>query len=286
MAKEHNTKEDIVAYYDATQFDYKVVWYGKHIPSLHFGFYDKEKADNHFAALSNTNAYLAEQARIGDGDKVLDAGCGLGGSTIWLAQHFDADITGINITQGQVDQANKTIKDMEFKGKARFIQADYTQTPFEDQTFDVIWACESVCHAKHKIDFYKEAYRIMKPGGRIVLAEYLRLKRPLGTEDEVLLKNKWLNQWAIDDIDTEQEHYSNMEKAGFQNIRIDNVNDKVGASLRVLHEKTTRSYPIEWLLKTLGFRSKVAHGNLVGSINQYKAFKKGIWFYSVITGEK
>ncbi|MGK0388310.1 MAG: tocopherol O-methyltransferase [Maribacter sp.] len=286
MAKKQNQKKDIISYYDQTEFDYKVAWYGKDNPALHFGFYDKEEADSHYDALSHTNKILAANALVKDGDKVLDAGCGLGGSTIWLARHFDVEAVGISLPARQIVSCKERAASMELKGKTDFVQADYTNTPFEDESFDVVWACESLCHAKNKVDFYKEAYRILKPGGRIVVAEYLRTERPLGEKDEILLKNKWLNNWAIDDIDTEKEHHGHLKSCGFQEINIQNFNDKVGTSLRNLHEKCTRSYPIERVLKFFGIRSAVQHGNLVGSIHQYTAFKKGIWWYSVISAKK
>lgn len=286
MAKKQNDKKDIIAYYDQTEFDYKVAWYGKDNPALHFGFYDKEEADSHYDALSHTNKILAMNARVADGNRILDAGCGLGGSSIWLAQNFEVDVVGISLPARQIANCKQRADSLELKGTTDFVQADYTNTPFEDESFDVIWACESVCHASQKIDFYKEAYRLLKPGGRIVLAEYLRSERPLSKEDEILLKNKWLNNWAIDDIDSEEEHFAHLKSTGFNQINIQNVNDKVGVSLRNLNEKCRRSFPIEWVLKLLGIRSSVQHGNLVGSIHQYTAFKKGIWWYSVISATK
>lgn len=286
MSKTKNDQQDIIKYYDQTEFDYKIAWYEKENPALHFGFYDKKEADNHYEALSHTNKILADKAAIVDGHKVLDAGCGLGGSSIWLAQRYDVEVTGISLPERQIAACQQRADSLSLKGSAKFVQADYCNTPFTDGSFDVVWACESVCHAPQKKEFYQEAYRLLKPGGRIVLAEYLRTQRPLDPKDEILLKNKWLNNWAIDDIDTEEEHFENLKSSGFQEIKIENFNDRVGVSLRNLHEKCQRSYPLEWILKILRIRSSVQHGNLVGSIQQYKAFQKGIWWYSVISAKK
>lgn len=286
MAKKNNDNNDIISYYDQTEFDYKVAWYGKDNPALHFGFYDKEEADSHYDALAYTNKILATNAKIKDGDKILDAGCGLGGSTMWLAQNYDVEAVGISLSERQIAACNERAKELGLKHKVDFIASDFTKTPFEDGTFDVVWACESVCHAFQKLDFYKEAYRILKPGGRIVVADYIRSARPLSEVDENLLKHKWLNNWAIDDLDTEEENYNHLKTSDFKEINIQNVNKMVGVSLRNLHEKCTRSYPIERVLKFFGIRSAVQHGNLVGSINQYKAFKKGIWWYCLISAEK
>src|SRR5919112_1843604 len=49
-----------------------------------------------------------------------------------------------------------------------FLEASYFDMPFEDNSADVVWAIESVCHAKDKFQFYKEAFRVLKPGGKLI----------------------------------------------------------------------------------------------------------------------
>jgi len=89
--------------------------------------------------------------------------------------------------------------------RVAFEQADYTRTPFPAASFDVVWALESLCHAPDKAAFYREAARLLRPGGRLVIAEYVRAARPLSTQREGLL-HQWLDGWAIPDLDTRAEH--------------------------------------------------------------------------------
>ncbi len=281
-----NSKKEIIKYYDQTAYDYKLAWYKKDNPALHFGFYEKEKAESHFDALNHTNKVLATKAKVVDGDRILDAGCGLGGSSFWLAQTFKVDVVGISLPAKQIKNCEERAASLDLKGSTKFIQADYTKTPFEDKSFDVVWACESVCHASPKIDFFREAFRLLKPGGRLVLADYMRSNRPLSETDEKLLRKKWLHNWAINDIDTGKEYDHNLAEAGFEDINIENVNRNMQVSLRNLHEKCTRSYPLELILRLLRIRTSVQHGNLVGSIHQYRAFQKGLWWYGMITANK
>ncbi len=172
----------IIDYYDKTRFDYNVAWDSSEYPAVHFGFYD-ENADKHTDALQNTNQVLATLAQVKAGDRVLDAGCGRGGSCFWLAKNRKAKTVGITPVQSQIDECRQSAEEKGLQEQCKFELADFCNTPFEGEQFDVIWACESLCHAEKKADFYREAYRLLRPGGRIVIAEYMRRHRPLDSKD-------------------------------------------------------------------------------------------------------
>ncbi|MEN0006548.1 MAG: methyltransferase domain-containing protein, partial [Bacteroidota bacterium] len=177
------TKQSIIDYYDQTQFDYSVAWTGKVDKAVHFGFYDAT-ARTHREALLNTNRVLAKWAALEGGQRVLDAGCGQGGSCFWMHQQLDVETVGIAPVASQIAVCRANAAELGLASKATFEVADFCQMPFADASFDVVWACESVCHAQKKRAFYQEAYRVLKPGGRLVLAEYLRSARPLAAKEE------------------------------------------------------------------------------------------------------
>lgn len=271
-------------YYDQTRYDYRVAWDDSEHPAVHFGFYD-ENADNHTSALMNTNQVLANAADVKKVEQVLDAGCGKGGSCFWLAEHLEAIATGITPVATQIEDCLKQQKTLGLEDKTHFLQADYCDTPFEDASFDVVWACESLCHAVDKAAFYQEAFRVLKPGGRLIVAEYIRSQRPHPAAGERLLA-EWLNPWAIQDIDTEAEHLGYMQKVGFESINIKNVTSQTRTSLRNLHRNSTNWLWFSHILKFVRIRSKIAHGNMVASIRQYEALEKKLWFYALISATK
>lgn len=275
--------QDVIDYYDQTRYDYKVAWDDSPTPAVHFGFYDDE-ADKHTDALMNTNRVLADWIDIKAGETVLDAGCGKGGSSFWLAQNRQVKATGITPVQSQIDDCESQRVHLKLQEQTSFVLADYCATPFQDHSFDVVWACESLCHAKDKSAFYREAYRLLKPGGRLVIADYIRNTERQGADNKLLLS--WLNGWAIEDIDTESEHLSHAAQAGFSNVRLTNVTKNMQISLRNLHRNSTNWFWLSKLLKFVGIRSKIQHENMRASIRQYEALKKELWFYSVIAAEK
>lgn len=284
MSVDREQFKDIIEYYDHTRFDYRVAWDNSETPAVHFGFYD-ENVSKHSDALMNTNRVLANMVDIQAGEKILDAGCGRGGSCFWLARNKQAKVTGITPVQTQIDECLERAKELDLEKETDFVLADYCNTPFEDNSFDVVWACESLCHADQKVDFYKEAFRVLKKGGRLIIAEYLRSQRPAKPEEEKLLA-AWLNRWAIKDIDTKAEHQSHAEVAGFKNIVIKDVTKNTQVSLRNLHNNSKNWLWFSKFLQIIRVRSSVQHDNQYASIKQYEALQKGIWFYSIITAVK
>lgn len=299
---------DVHTYYTHTRFDYRTVWnHRRRDVAVHFGYYD-EQAGRHAEALDNMNRVMADLAGIQPGERVLDAGCGLGNASFWLAEHRRAQVTGINIVASQItDCLKKSAKVTVHRPPAfakalpgkpstvnrppstvnrpEFLQADFCNMPFPDNTFDVVWACESVCHAAEKAAFYREAFRVLKPGGRLVMAEYMRENRHLSPEAERLLA-AWLRPWAIPDIETADEHRSHASAAGFRQVDIRDVTPHVRVSLRNLHEVSVRWLPFGKLLNLLGMVSNVRLGNAVASVRQYEALQAGAWGYGMLRAEK
>ena len=185
----------IRAYYDETWLDYRWLWLNRHNYALHFGYWDAHTR-THAAALLNLNRVLARALAIRPGQRILDAGCGVGGSAIWLAQTFGAEVVGITPVPSQVDRARRHARATGVADRVTFEQQDYTHTTFPDRSFDYVWAIESVCHAPDKRAVLREARRVLRPGGRLGVIEYVRTGRPHAPADERLLQ-RWLSDWAI-----------------------------------------------------------------------------------------
>ena len=277
-------KNSIVSYYDNTRLDYRLLWFSKNNRSVHFGFYDG-KVKSHSDALVNLNKVMAGRAGIKKGDKILDAGCGQGGSSIWMAENFEVEVTGITLVPHQVKIAQKEANKLGLGERVHFFEKDYSQTHFADASFSVIWACESMCHAERKKDFYKEAFRLLKPGGRLVCADYFRSERPLTVKGEKLL-HSWLNGWSIKDIDTYSEHKENAEESGFSNFEIEDITPYTKPSLRHLHSMASKLWRFGIFLKKIGLRNNINHGNHFASIKQFEALENNLWYYGLLSLKK
>lgn len=277
-------RDAVIAYYDQTWLDYRLFWLNRRTLSVHFGYTDPTTC-GHADALLNMNRVLADRAGIQPGTRVLDAGCGVGGSSLWLAQARDAIVVGITPVASQVARARRFAAMRKLGDRITFEQADYTSTPFPDASFDIVWALESLCHAPAKAAFYREAARLLRPGGRLVLAEYMRAARPLRAEGEQLL-HQWLDGWAIPDLDTRAEHLAHAAAAGLADARIDDITAHTRPSLRRLYQLTRWAYPLAVTGRAVGIRSAIQHGNVIGSLCQYQALERGLWFYGMLSATK
>ena len=278
-------KEAVKKYYSDTQFEYKLIWnwMSKATPALHFGYYDA-KATNHQQAIVRANEVLAEFGGIKYGARIVDAGCGLGQSSEWLAQNLKAVVTGISIVPKQVNAINKRLQNKPV-ANVDFRVADYLNMPFENDTIDIVWAFESVCHAADKSLFYKEAYRVLKPGGKIVMAEYIRTGRPMKAEQENLLQEIF-KAWAIPDLDTIEEHQEHAFASGFTSFNNCDITSHVMKSYSNLRETCRRYASFSKLLFNAGIISSVRHNNMLSSLKQADAIEQGVFTYHHIVAEK
>src|SRR5687768_204554 len=124
----------VAAYYDQTIPIYKYFWSDPETLSAHTGFWE-DGVRTHREAHQLGNRLLAERAAISAGDRVLDAGCGMGGSAIWLAETYGARVAGITISQRQVHEARRAAALRGVDHLVTFSRQDYTAMALEDASF-------------------------------------------------------------------------------------------------------------------------------------------------------
>jgi tocopherol O-methyltransferase len=277
-------RDSLIRYYDDTWLDYRLVWLKPSNFAIHFGYHDDERR-SHADALVQMNRVLADLARIGQGQRVLDAGCGVGGSSLWLAEHRGAQVLGITPVSSQVARARAFARHRGLSHLVRYRLADYADTGLPSASFDAVWALESLCHAPDKAAVYREFARVLRPGGRLVIAEYARSARPLPPWKEQLL-SEWLSGWMIPDLDTPDEHQEHAMRAGFSEFVLRDITRHTRPSLRRLYAATFLGVPIDRVLGRLGLRNEVQHGNVIGSRRQYEALRSQCWLYTAISATR
>ena len=278
------SNEDISRYYDLSEVHYRRVWNLDKSRSLHYGYWDTSVKNLH-EALLNINKVLADHAAINGGEAVLDAGCGVGGSSIWLAKERNCKVTGISLNKVQVDKANAFAKSQGLTAQVFFEEKDYTNTSYPSNSFDVIWAIESVCYCDGKEKFLKEAIRLLKPGGRLIIADFFKTEN-LNPEDARLVQ-RWAHGWAVNDFSTIEEFHLQLSESNFSNVSIIDATQAIMPSARKLY----RSY-FPGSIGAALYRlfnpgaTLLGRNNVSNAFLQYKTLRRGLWKYQIVKAIK
>lgn len=154
------------SYYDlATEF-YEWGW------GTSFHFADRREGETFHQSILRHEYYLAGRLNINRGASVLDCGCGIGGPARNIARFTGSKIKAITINQFQVDRGNVLSVREGIRDQVELIKADFMKMPFDDASFDAVYAIESTCHAPDRSKVYGEILRVLKPGGIFACYEW------------------------------------------------------------------------------------------------------------------
>ena len=136
---------------------------------IHHGYYEKG-IRSHIQSVLNMNDFLEWLLGLDSKDtqykKILDAGCGIGGTAIYLAKKYPhINFTGITITPEHIEMAKNLSKKNHVSINTDFFLKDFVKTGFPSNQFDAIYLVESSCYAPKKQILIREMYRILKPRG-------------------------------------------------------------------------------------------------------------------------
>jgi sarcosine/dimethylglycine N-methyltransferase len=180
---------------------------------------------DHYGGLSANDA-LAERARIGMGTRVADFCAGLGGPARYLAHRYGADVTGIELTPARVKGAQELTRRVSLQDRVRVVEANVMQVPLPDASIDVVVSQEALLHVPDKRRALAEAFRILKPGGRIAFTDWVA-HRPLSAADKELM---WRGM-AVTELYTLPAYAELVRNAGFAVTSVDDLTGGWGAIL-------------------------------------------------------
>jgi tocopherol O-methyltransferase len=277
-------KKEIINYYNSCEVNYKRWWDLDRSLAMHAGFWD-ESTKTLSEALVKENAVLADMANIQPGEWILDAGCGYGGSTLYLAEQRQAKVIGITLCEKQVSVAQEKASKRQIAYAPEFLVMDYTQMTFPEASFDVVWAIESVCHAEDKRDFLKEAWRILKPEGRLIVADGFHVKNNYN-EDEKKLLAKAVNGWAVVSMESQPNFEQALKEQGFKNIQVIDATPKVLRSSKRLFLYSFPGWIGSRLGEIFGWSTRTQTNDFKSYHYQYHAVKKGLCKYLIFFAQK
>ncbi|NKC30121.1 class I SAM-dependent methyltransferase [Falsiroseomonas selenitidurans] len=150
--------------------------FGRHI---HWGYWPDpaaarpDQAEDYGRAAERLSLELLDLAGIAPGMRVLDAGCGFGGTLACLDERVERlDMTGLNIDPRQLQRAARVARPRP-GSTLRFVAADACTLPFADASFDRVLAVECIFHFPSRAAFLAEVRRVLRPGGALVISDFV-----------------------------------------------------------------------------------------------------------------
>lgn len=281
--EQHRIQLDRVnKYYATAQKYYEAMW---DRTGLHYGLWTKG-VNNRIEAIAKENEVLADLARVKTGDLVLDAGCGVGGSGIWLARHRGAKTVELNISNPQLVKAQHLAGQNSVHDALTFTEADYHRVPFASDSFDIFWSLESIEHSDDVNAVIAEAYRILKPGGRAIVTGTFKGDKERTDEQTRQLNVGFSAAGAFTDFRSAAEVADIMRVSGFSSVTNLDVTPLVMESAGQMRTMCQLGLPGARLGHRLGLVSQIMVDNTEWGVYQEGLFESGVTSYNILVAEK
>lgn len=225
-SKARKSKEFTDLYYDLVTDFYEYGW-GR---SFHFA--PRVPGESFKESLVRHEHFLAEALELNPGMVVADFGCGVGGPLLEIARFSGAKIVGVNINAYQLERARRLTEDEGMSDMVDFLHCDFLNVEAPDESFDAVYSIEATCCAPDKVSVYGEAFRLLKPGARFGVYEYVLTDRFDAQDPQHLqIKADIELGGGLLDIDDEQTVNNALRMVGFEVLETRDLAVQAGPSI-------------------------------------------------------
>ncbi|NIV11272.1 MAG: methyltransferase domain-containing protein [Aliifodinibius sp.] len=210
----------IQKFYDVSSPLWEKVW-GEH---MHHGYYgpNADEAKSHYQAQVDMMEEFLRWGNVNRAKTILDVGCGIGGSSIYLSRKLDAKVTGITLSPVQATRATQRVAELGMSDRVQFNVADALCPPFSANSFDLVWSLESGEHMPDKQKFIEVCAGMLRPNGKLLLATWChRPTPPPMSNREIAFLRRLYRAYNLPYIISINEYASIAEQAGFTSVICD-----------------------------------------------------------------
>jgi cyclopropane fatty-acyl-phospholipid synthase-like methyltransferase len=274
-------RERIRDYYlTTTDASYLKSWSPESL-GVHFGI-DGEGVTTHEESLANTNRFLASALGLTAEMRCLDAGCGVGGTAIWVAEHIGAHVLGINLAENQIAHARRFADARGVGDRTRFEVMDYAQTSLLPISLDAVWNLESLCHASAPGAVLSHLASLLRPGGTYACLDFFRGHR--GDPENV---RELCEGWVLPSFMTFEEAQQAVEATGLHITRATDETERVLRSASTLIQMANaRRVQLEFQRAFMGGVDPIYDGHTRAALGCSRGFYDGSVTYGLIVASK
>jgi tocopherol O-methyltransferase len=166
---------------------------------MHHGYYPTPNFKDHQAAQrlmieKSLEFAFTEKSLSLQGKKMVDVGCGVGGSSRYIISKYGGQGEGLSLSPYQIQRAKMFTEKAQLSSKLNYQVADAMNMPFPDKIFDLTWSMESGEHMPDKTKFMNELYRVTAPDGRMIIVTWCHRELQPGETSLQPWETKLLNQ--------------------------------------------------------------------------------------------
>ena len=204
---------------------------------------------------------------------MLDVGCGLGGTAIYLARRYGCHVRGITISPRQAERARKNVERAGVADKVEIVTGDAEAIDLPEVTCDAAWTMESSEHFADKAAYFCKAAQTLKPGGVLVLTAW--------TGDPGRERVRNVARWGLcAGIQTAQQYAEQIAAAGLE-LR---AQEDLTAQVTKTWEICIRRARWLWLVKQVLPRRHREFADGMGTM--LEAYRSGELSYTTLFAEK
>ena len=227
-------RRDIRAHYELATLFYRLLW-GVHI---HHGLWEADESPRQ--AQRQLIEHLVSAAKIHRHARVLDVGCGMGGSSVHLARHLDCDVTGITLSRIQWCWASSLALIHGVGRETTFQRQNAETADFPDDSYDVIWSIECTEHLFDKAAFCRRAARWLRRRGCVAICAWLASDEPHA--DSTLQQVAAVcDAFLCPSLGTATDYTDWLEQAGLEVQAVTDLTPKITRTWEICQQRVRRS---------------------------------------------
>lgn len=268
-------------FYDRSTPLWLDVW-GEHMHHGYYGADGKERKDHRQAQIDLVEELL-HWGDVHSAERILDVGCGVGGSARLLSSLFGASVLGLTLSPVQAKQAEEYTQQCKLQDKVQFRVQDIMTLTKADGHFDLIWSMESAEHIRDKKNLLELFYELLEPGGKFLMVTWCHRDTPpnLMIKEQKLLESIY-NLYHLPPMVSVSDYQQLAQEVGFTNVKTDDWSQAVRPFWGAVIKSAFSVQGITGLLRSGWPTIKGAYAMRF----MQKGFRNGVLKYGVIQGQK